>query len=260
MLPYYLSGSTDGSIRLWEFGHQKQLTNLRASASMAKINHLEFSTQGNKFGACDADGIVSLWQLGTCSNNAAPYISLQSHNKTCSAFTFLSSSSLLATAGHGSENRNVAIWDTLLPQRKSMVASFVCHDTGSPALVYASQHNLLITCGKKGDVCLFDMRQRQLRHKFQAHESGIRAVSLDATQEYFVTGSAEGDIKVWGLAVHSCLLSLPEEHKKQSFFRNASNGVMQLDIDAQNRLFSCGADGFFKIRTLQPQDYVVHTL
>ena len=80
---------------------------------------------------------------------------------------------------------------------------------------------------------------------------------MDPTQEYFVTGSAEGDIKVWGLSAHSCLLSLPEEHKKQSFFRNAANGVMQLDIDAHNRLFSCGVDGFFKIRTLQPQDYVL---
>ncbi|XP_055346416.1 dmX-like protein 2 isoform X2 [Paramacrobiotus metropolitanus] len=260
MLPYYLSGSADGSIRLWEFGHQKQLTTLRSTSNMAKINHLEFSSQGNKFAACDADGVVSFWQLGTSSSNAPPFISLQCHNKTCSAFTFLGSSSLIATAGHASESRNVAIWDTLLPPRKAMVAAFICHDTGSSSLVYASQHNLLITCGKKGDVCLFDMRQRQLRHKFQAHESGIRAVALDPTQEYFVTGSAEGDIKVWGLSVHNCLVSLPEEHKKQSFFRNSSSGVMQLSIDAQNRLFSCGADGFFKIRTLQPQDYIVHTL
>ncbi|OWA51395.1 DmX-like protein 2 [Hypsibius exemplaris] len=260
MLPYYVSGSADGIIRLWEFGHPKELTAVKASANMAKINHLEFSSQGNKFAAGDADGLVSFWQLGTCSNNAAPYFSLQCHNKTCSAFTFLGSSSVIATAGHASESRNVAIWDTLLPPKKSMVASFVCHDTGSSALVYAAQHNLLITCGKKGDVCLFDIRQRQLRHKFQAHDSAIRAIALDPTEEYFVTGSAEGDVKVWGLSIHNLLLSLPEEHKKQTFFRNSSNGVMQLDVDSNNRLFSCGADGFFKIRSLQPADYVVQTL
>ena len=98
------------------------------------------------------------------------------------------------------------------------------------------------------------------RHKFQAHDSAIRAIALDPTQEFFVTGSAEGDIKVWGLNVHGCLLSLPEEHNKQSFFRNSSNGVMQLDIDNHNRLFSCGADGFFKIRSLHPSDYIVQTV
>lgn len=163
MLPYYLSGAVDGIVRLWEFGHPKELTILRPTANLARINHLEFSSQGNKFAACDADGVVSFWQLATASGNAAPYISLNCHNKTCSAFTFVGSSSLIATAGLNSESRNVALWDTLLPPRKALVASFVCHDTGSPALVYASQHNMLITCGKRGDVCLFDIRQRQLR-------------------------------------------------------------------------------------------------
>ena len=104
------------------------------------------------------------------------------------------------------------------------------------------------------------MSSLYFRHKFQAHDSAIRAIALDPTEEYFVTGSAEGDVKVWGLSVHNLLLSLPEEHKKQTFFRNSSNGVMQLDVDANNRLFSCGADGFFKIRSLQPADYVVQTL
>lgn len=36
-------------------------------------------------------------------------------------FVFLGACSLVATAGHGSEGRNVALWDTLLPQNKSLV-------------------------------------------------------------------------------------------------------------------------------------------
>lgn len=46
------------------------------------------------------------------------------------------------------------------------------------------------------DPGIFDMRQRQLRHTFQAHESAIKCLTLDSQEEYFVTGSAEGDIKV----------------------------------------------------------------
>ena len=34
------------------------------------------------------------------------------------------SSSLLATAGHSADGRNVALWDTLLPQRKACVTAF----------------------------------------------------------------------------------------------------------------------------------------
>ena len=134
---------------------------------------------------------------------------------------FLGSSSVLATAGHSSESRNVVLWDTLMPQRKSVIhckkkkvarnrvsnsvtddsfrlVAFACHENGGTSLLYAGQHQLLISAGRKGDVCLWDLRQRTLRHKFTAHESSVavKCMALDPNEEFFVTGSADGDIKV----------------------------------------------------------------
>lgn len=60
----------------------------------------------------------------------------------------------------------------------------------------AAQHQYLISAGKRGDVCIFDVRQRTLRHKFQAHESAVKCLAIDPMEEFFVTGSADGDIKV----------------------------------------------------------------
>lgn len=54
-----------------------------------------------------------------------------------------------------------------------IIAAFTCHDQGSSSLIYAPQHQLLISAGKKGDVCIFDVRQRQLRHRFQVTHSPI---------------------------------------------------------------------------------------
>lgn len=73
---------------------------------------------------------------------------------------------------------------------------FTCHDQGASSLVYAPQHQLLISAGKKGDVCIFDVRQRQMRHRFQAHDSAVKCLAIDPGEEFFVTGSADGDIKV----------------------------------------------------------------
>ena len=67
---------------------------------------------------------------------------------------------------------------------------------GSSALLYSAKHQLLISAGKKGDISIFDTRQRQLRHTFQAHESAIKCMSMDPSEEFFATGSADGDIKV----------------------------------------------------------------
>lgn len=63
-------------------------------------------------------------------------------------------------------------------------------------LQYAPKQQLLITGGRKGFVCVFDIRQRQLLHTFQAHDSAIKALALDAFEDFFVTGSAEGNMKV----------------------------------------------------------------
>lgn len=130
----------------------------------------------------------------------------------------------------------------------------MCHDQGASALILAPQHQLLISGGKKGDINIFDVRQRQQRQRFQAHESAIKCLALDPHEEFFVSGAGDGDIKVkqislslqiatcqwsvmhssvykrfnertscpqiWGLTVHSLLYSFPSEHPRSSFFKN----------------------------------------
>lgn len=63
-------------------------------------------------------------------------------------------------------------------------------------MILAPQHQLLISGGKKGDINIFDVRQRQQRHRFQAHESAIKCLALDPHEEFFVSGAGDGDIKV----------------------------------------------------------------
>ncbi|KAL3867333.1 hypothetical protein ACJMK2_044544 [Sinanodonta woodiana] len=259
-LPHYLTGSTDGSVRLWEWGHNQPLTVLRQPGSFSKVTKVLFSSQGNKCCVSDAEGQICLWQVGMGSNFNKPILSLSCHNKTTSDFVFVGSSSLIGTAGHSSESRNVCLWDTLLPARSALVHAFICHEHGSPAVAYASHHQLLISGGRNGEICLFDVRQRQLRHTFQAHESPIRCLAIDQEEEYFVTGSAEGDIKIWGLDVHQLISSLPGEHSKSgSFFRGVgtTSGVSQVAVGPGHHLFSCGVDGSMKFRVLPERDSVV---
>ncbi|XP_022241502.1 dmX-like protein 2 isoform X2 [Limulus polyphemus] len=256
-LPLYLSGSQDGSLQMWKWGHQQGISSPRPPGTYAKVTNMLFNVQGNKFGVTDGDGNLSLWQVGLSTVMDKPFFSAQCHSKEVSDFTFVSSSSLLATAGHSAENKNVCLWDTLVPIRKAMVSAFMCHEQGSSAIVYAPQHQVLISAGKKGDVCIFDVRQRQLRHKFQAHDSPIKCLALDPGEEFFVTGSADGDMKVWGLSVHILFYSFLGEHSRSTLFRNIGMGVSQIYVDSSTRLFSCGADGSMKLRQLPDRNSIV---
>ena len=176
----------------------------------------------------------------------------QVHSKNCSDFCFLGCSSVVVTAGHSSDHKNVAMWDTLLPLKKSMVTHFACHEHhGASAVIFAPLNQLLITGGRKGDVFVFDMRQRLEKHRIQAHESAVKCLALDPGEEIFATGSADGDIKVWSLTLGCILLhSFPGEHSRSTLFRNIGMGVSHLLLDANGRLYSCGADGSLKMRQL----------
>ncbi|XP_068424902.1 dmX-like protein 2 isoform X2 [Clinocottus analis] len=246
---YYMTGAQDGSVRMFEWNRPQQLICFR-QAGNARVTRLYFNSQGNKCGVADGEGFLSLWQVNQTSSNPKPYLSWQCHTKTCGDFAFITSSSLIATAGQSNDNRNVCLWDTLISPSNTMVHAFPCHENGATVLQYASKQQLLITGGRKGFVCVFDIRQRQLLHTFQAHDSAIKALALDAFEDFFVTGSAEGNMKVWKLAGHGLMHSFTTEHTKQSIFRNIGAGVMQVETRPGNRIFTCGADGTLKMRVL----------
>uniref|UniRef100_A0A6J0SL40 DmX-like protein 1 isoform X4 n=1 Tax=Pogona vitticeps TaxID=103695 RepID=A0A6J0SL40_9SAUR len=253
-LPYYLTGAQDGSVRMFEWGHSQQITCFRSGGN-SRITRMRFNYQGNKFGIVDGDGYISLYQTNwrNCLHNGStpkPYLTWQCHNKTASDFVFISSSSLIATAGQSTDNRNICLWDTLVAPSSSLVHAFTCHDTGATVLAYAPKHQLLISGGRKGYTCLIDLRQKQQRQFFQSHDSPIKAIAVDPTEEYFVTGSAEGNIKVWSLSNFSLLHTFINEHSRQSIFRNLGTGVMQIETGPANHIFSCGADGTVKMRIL----------
>lgn len=254
-LPYYLSGSADGSVHLWEWGHSQKLYTHRTAGQFPKVSRIQVNDQGNKFGVSDENGQLCLWQMGM--NNPVvtkPYWSMQCHSKMASDFVFLGSSSFLATAGLSNDNRNICLWDTLMPSKKSMVHAFSCHDGGCPCLIYCPRQQTIISGSKRGEVSLFDLRQRKIRQTFQAHESSIRSLAVSPCEGFFVSGSAEGNIKVWSLSAHGLLHCFAGQHSKGSFFRPGATGVLQLAVLQPNYLYSCGADGTLKWRTL-PEHY-----
>ncbi|XP_055486984.1 dmX-like protein 1 [Leucoraja erinacea] len=250
-LPYYLTGAQDGSVRMFEWGHSHQLACFRPSGN-SRITRIRFNHQGNKFGIVDGDGYLSFWQTNPIALGATPkpYLTWQCHNKTANDFVFVSSSTLIATAGQSSDNRNICLWDTLVPQSNSLIHAFTCHESGATVLAYASKQQLLLSGGRKGFICILDLRQRQLRQTFQAHDSPIKAIAVDPTEEYFITGSAEGNMKIWNLSTLNPIHTFSNEHARQSLFRNIGTGVMQIETGPANHIFSCGADGTMKMRIL----------
>ena len=67
------SGSQDGSVTLWEWNHHQALCQPRQPGTYAKVTHVAFNQQGNKFGVSDGDGNMALWQVAVSSSGSKPF-------------------------------------------------------------------------------------------------------------------------------------------------------------------------------------------
>ncbi|CAO3607183.1 unnamed protein product [Cunninghamella echinulata] len=125
--PFYITGCevlNDGpSVTLWQFNQEREITHYYGCHG--KVTKIHFDRFGQKFGAGDTTGQLCLWKFDSHAQSNKPYYTATCHSKATRDFTFLNSSSLIATAGTSvamSRKRDhLCIWDTLLPPSSSMV-------------------------------------------------------------------------------------------------------------------------------------------
>jgi WD40 repeat protein len=248
--PYYLSGSVDGSVRLWQFNVPQSLATYREKTS-TRLTKLHFNWNGTKFAAADQSGNVQLWRFDANEESTRPFVSLPCHSRRSADVVFLNSGSVVASAGESSGNKNVCIWDTLLPPARGEVASFVCQPDGATAMVYSPRWQLLICGGKQGNLSILDVRQRKIVQELDGHSRAIKDLSIDPSQNWMISGSNEGNVKIWDLSTLTVVDTWAEAHSRQTFVRNAAvlgagpistHGVMQVKF-SRNHCYTCGSDG-----------------
>ncbi|THD24695.1 hypothetical protein D915_004581 [Fasciola hepatica] len=72
--------------------------------------------------------------------------------------------------------------------------------SGRPVMV-APRDRVVVVGTKRGDVCFVDLRKPSVLHSFNAHESSaIRTLCVDQASDCLITGSADGNLKIWRLS------------------------------------------------------------
>ena len=78
-----------------------------------------------------------------------------------------------------------------------VAAEYVCHEAGgTSALAYSQLKQRMFSGGKRGEVCIFDVRQNALIQCLPVHSAAITCMMVNDVEGYLVTGSSEGEIKV----------------------------------------------------------------
>ncbi|KAG0315086.1 regulator of (H+)-ATPase in vacuolar membrane [Linnemannia gamsii] len=255
--PLYLTGHNPAfgypCVTLWQFGQPRELNNYGGTS--AKVTRVHFDSFGQKFGATDAKGDMHLWRFDSNVVGSKPFLTLHSHDKIARDFAFLGSSSVIATAGTSGDGRNLAIWDTLLPPEKARTQSYNVHDRGGGySLAFSKRHQLLVSGGRNGEICIFDIRQPKLLHKIQAHEMHVRSLYIDEAGLTLCSGSGEGDMKAWNLETFEPLSSFENLQARNRFQLQTFDripvkayGVSQISA-TDDYFYTCGPSGFIRAK------------
>ncbi|KAI4355258.1 hypothetical protein L6164_004047 [Bauhinia variegata] len=302
--PFFLVGSSNTHIYLWQFNKDKATAtygvlpaaNVPPPYALASISALRFDHWGHRFASAALDGTVCTWQLEVGGrSNVRPTESSLCFNGHSSDITYISSSeSIIAVAGYSSNGINVVIWDTLAPPSTSR-ASILCHEGGARSLSVfdndvgsGSISPIIVTGGKGGDAGVHDFRyiatgkvkrhrrsnngeqssspslnsdkdrdrnvNGMLWHIPKAHSGSVTKVATIPNTSLFLTGSKDGDVKLWDVKSTKLVHHWSKLHERHTFLQPSSRGFGGVvragvtDIQLVSRGFlSCGGDGTVKL-------------
>ncbi|KAI9316513.1 WD40-repeat-containing domain protein [Dichotomocladium elegans] len=257
--PFYITGcevngANDPSVILWQYGQEQEIA--KYYGSHGKVTRVHFDHFGQRFGAGDTAGSLLLWRFDSHAHSNKPYYTISSaHTKATRDFTFLDSSSMIASVGTSqamSRRRDhVCLWDTLLPPSKAMICSLPTHDSGAYAIAYAQEKNLLFTGGKRGEIAVSDIRQQAVVHTFTGHSARIRSITFDKRTNSLVTGSIDGDMKVWDASTYKQLYSCDVQPRNRFLapgfnrFPLKAYGVTQIQF-SNDAIYASGPGGLVR--------------
>ncbi len=110
---------------------------------------------------------------------------------------------------------------------------------------------MLLSGGKKGDIAVIDLRQRQVVASFQAHERSVRALSI--VNGKLLSGSVDEDVKCWELSdllalesgkINSATSMLKYERKVK---RSSTSSVVRI-FSSEHETFIVDASSIHKIK------------
>ncbi|KAJ0258188.1 Transducin family protein / WD-40 repeat family protein [Hirschfeldia incana] len=259
--------------------------------ALASISSVQFGPCGHRFASAALDGTVCTWQSEVGGrSNVYPVESSICFNGFASDVEYISSSgSIVAASGCSSSGANVVVWDTLAPPSTSQ-ASISCHEGGSRSISVfdndigsGSISPMIVTGGKNGDVGLHDFRyiatgkmkkQRNVDGKSstdgdqnkngmlwyipKAHLGSVTKISTIPRTSLFLTGSKDGDVKLWDAKAAKLIHHWPKLHERHTFLQPNSRGyggIIRAGVtDIQvcpNGFITCGGDGTVKFVSLR---------
>jgi WD40 repeat protein len=152
------------------------------------VTAVSFSPNSQMLASADRNGAVIIWD----PESGQDLFSLSGHKSAVTALSWRDDSKLLASA---SEDGSIKLWEM---QEGKQVKNWNAHNSGALSVSY-SHTGQLVSCGRDGQVLVWDGNGNKIRKLESASELPLRAVFTEDGKRIFTT-DFEGTTVAWNAA------------------------------------------------------------
>ncbi|MBA4019282.1 MAG: serine/threonine protein kinase [Pirellula sp.] len=202
-----VTGSADGTARLWDVAAGAELRLLRGHAS--GVESVAFSPDEQTIVTAGADGTAIVWPLA--ENNAADAVTevraMLAHRGPVHAVAFAPDGRTVASAG---ADERVLLWQAAdvrpyrlaevfaeNPPAPPTVREFVGHRGPVLSVAFSPDGTRLASCGVDNAVLVWDVVAGKLLKTMRGHAGQVRAVRFLADNRSLVSVGYDGLLKLW---------------------------------------------------------------
>ena len=179
------SGSSDGTVLLWDLSTGEVKSKLECCACMVKS--VAWSPDGKLLAAGCGDKIIRLWDASR-GEEIAKFVG---HNSWVKSIVFSKDGKLLVS---GSGDENILLWDVATSMKIGMLEG---HSKAVNSVDFDPTGSILASGSDDNTVKLWDMPSGNVRFNFVGHSDKVNCVAFCADGKTLASGSYDHAIYLW---------------------------------------------------------------
>lgn len=224
-----LSGSKDGSVRMWKLFDGLFRCVAVASGHGESVGAVAVAPSTKYAVSASQDRLIKLWDLTVLDGLTAPpetpialssYVTQRVHEKDINALDISPDDRYLAT---GSQDRTAKVFDVAFDaatKRSSIAlkATIKAHKRGVWGVRFSSYDRVFATAGGDKSVKLWSLKDFSCLKTLEGHTNSVLDLAFLSNGQQLLTSAADGLIKLWNLQAEECVSTLDGHEDKVCVF------------------------------------------
>jgi len=243
-----VSGSMDGSIRVWDIKTGKLLKIFQGHKKW--INTVAISQNGEMIVSASSDKTIKVWNFKT----GKLIKTLQVYSNIISVAISPNGKKIVSASY---DHQDINIWDIKTGKRFKVLQG---HKKAVTSIAISSNGEMIVSSSEDKTIKVWNMETGELLKTLQGHQDTVISVAISSNGKRIASGSRDKTIKIWSIQTGKLLKTLQGHQKIVISVAISSNGKRIASGSGDKTIKIWDIETGKLIRTLEGHKYGINSL